>query len=93
MSTRPNPLLGLPFEAALEDLGPEYWDVVEAATFPLTRPRFRHDPLLGDGRGFLYGQPRDRHGQLQDLGTKGSGTTPWSRGGDHQPHPGADRNR
>jgi len=74
MSTRPNPLLGLPFEAALEDLGPEYWDVVEAATFPLTRLRFRH-------------------GQLQDLGTKGSGTTPWSRGGDHQPHPGADRNR
>ncbi len=127
MSARPNPLLGLPFEGGLEALGPEYWDVVEAATFPLTRLRFRNDPLLhqlgldpasvsddnleeaygrfegrtpllalryhghqfgiynpllGDGRGFLYGQLRDRHGQLQDLGTKGSGTTPWSRGGD-----------
>ena len=41
-----------------------------------------YNPRLGDGRGFLYGQVRDRHGQLQDLGTKGSGQTPWSRGGD-----------
>ena len=41
-----------------------------------------YNPLLGDGRGFLYGQLRDIHGDLQDLGTKGSGTTPWSRGGD-----------
>lgn len=122
-----NPLLGLPFEPAVEGLGPDYWDVVEAARFPRTQLRFRNDallrqlgvdpaairdadleaaygrfeartpllalryhgyqfghynPQLGDGRGFLYGQLRDRHGQLQDLGTKGSGTTPWSRGGD-----------
>ena len=41
-----------------------------------------YNPQLGDGRGFLYGQVRDRHGRLQDLGTKGSGQTPWSRGGD-----------
>ncbi len=41
-----------------------------------------YNPQLGDGRGFLYGQVRDCHGQLQDLGTKGSGQTPWSRGGD-----------
>ncbi len=41
-----------------------------------------YNPLLGDGRGFLYGQLRDIDGDLQDLGTKGSGTTPWSRGGD-----------
>ena len=41
-----------------------------------------YNPQLGDGRGFLYGQLRDRRGDLQDLGTKGSGTTPWSRGGD-----------
>ncbi len=122
-----NPLLALPFEPAVEGLGPEYWDVVEAARFPRTQLRFRNDdlfrqlgldpgaiadadveaaygrfeartpllalryhgyqfgtynPQLGDGRGFLYGQLRDRHGRLQDLGTKGSGTTPWSRGGD-----------
>ena len=41
-----------------------------------------YNPFLGDGRGFLYGQVRDIYGDLQDLGTKGSGTTPWSRGGD-----------
>ena len=122
-----NPLLALPFEPWLEGLGSQYWDVVEAASFPSSSLRFRNDELLcqlgldpagvaddhlaaaygrfeertpllalryhgyqfgtynsqlGDGRGFLYGQLRDRHGDLQDLGTKGSGTTPWSRGGD-----------
>lgn len=35
-----------------------------------------YNPFLGDGRGFLYGQLRDRWGDLQDLGTKGSVTTP-----------------
>ncbi len=45
--------------------------------------QFRHyNPHLGDGRGFLYAQLRDTRGRLLDLGTKGSGTTPWSRGGD-----------
>ena len=38
---------------------------------------------LGDGRGFLFAQLRDnRDGRLLDLGTKGSGQTPWSRRGD-----------
>tara|TARA_R110002124_G_scaffold5231_2_gene32708 strand:+ start:2177 stop:3589 length:1413 start_codon:yes stop_codon:yes gene_type:complete len=37
---------------------------------------------LGDGRGFLAAQLRSGDGRLLDLGTKGSGTTPWSRGGD-----------
>ena len=41
-----------------------------------------YNPFLGDGRGFLYGQLRDKEGNPQDLGTKGSGQTPWSRGGD-----------
>ena len=56
--------------------------------------QFRHyNPDLGDGRGFLAAQMRaqatsDRvasdsaQGRLLDLGTKGSGQTPWSRGGD-----------
>ena len=42
----------------------------------------QYNPDLGDGRGFLFAQLRDRSGRLLDLGTKGSGTTPWSRGGD-----------
>lgn len=42
-----------------------------------------YNPELGDGRGFLFGQARDlEDGRLLDFGTKGSGKTPWSRGGD-----------
>jgi serine/tyrosine/threonine adenylyltransferase len=41
-----------------------------------------YNPALGDGRGFLLAQLRDRDGRLLDLGTKGSGQTPYSRGGD-----------
>lgn len=42
-----------------------------------------YNPDLGDGRGFLFAQLRDLvDGRLLDLGTKGSGLTPWSRGGD-----------
>ena len=37
---------------------------------------------LGDGRGFLFAQCRDAGGRLLDLGTKGSGQTPWSRRAD-----------
>ncbi len=37
---------------------------------------------LGDGRGFLFAQLEDDRGRLVDLGTKGSGRTPWSRGAD-----------
>jgi serine/tyrosine/threonine adenylyltransferase len=41
-----------------------------------------YNPDLGDGRGFLFTQCRDDRDRLMDLGTKGSGTTPWSRSGD-----------
>ena len=42
----------------------------------------QYNPELGDGRGFLFAQVRDGEGRLLDLGTKGSGQTPWSRQGD-----------
>jgi uncharacterized protein YdiU (UPF0061 family) len=44
-----------------------------------------YNPDLGDGRGFLAAQMREAAAsppRLLDLGTKGSGTTPWSRSGD-----------
>ena len=41
-----------------------------------------YNPFLGDGRGFLYGQVRGVDGNLYDLGTKGSGRTPYSRTAD-----------
>jgi uncharacterized protein YdiU (UPF0061 family) len=41
-----------------------------------------YNPDIGDGRGFLFAQLRDQRGRLLDLGTKGSGQTPFSRTGD-----------
>ncbi|MBJ6121891.1 protein adenylyltransferase SelO family protein [Sphingomonas mollis] len=41
-----------------------------------------YNPDIGDGRGFTFAQMRDGDGRLMDLGTKGSGQTPWSRFGD-----------
>ena len=41
-----------------------------------------YNPFLGDGRGFLYGQVWGTDGRLYDLGTKGSGQTPYSRNAD-----------
>lgn len=41
-----------------------------------------YNARLGDGRGFLYGQVRGTDGELYDFGTKGSGTTPYSRSAD-----------
>ncbi|PSB29579.1 protein adenylyltransferase SelO [Stenomitos frigidus] len=68
-------------------------DFVEAfGTFQAPRPLLalryhgyqfgEYNAFLGDGRGFLYGQVRGTDGNLYDMGTKGSGTTPYSRGGD-----------
>lgn len=81
------PLLGLNPSEVDDD------DFIEAfGTFQGVRPflalRYHgyqfgeYNSRLGDGRGFLYGQVRGTDGQLYDFGTKGSGTTPYSRGGD-----------
>lgn len=126
-TTTHNPFLSLIYETAIESLGDEYYDIVNAAEFPQHILRWRNDdllttlglipqqvtnehfvrafgkfeqrqpllalryhgyqfgeynPMLGDGRGFLYGQVRGLDHQLYDFGTKGSGKTPYSRGGD-----------
>jgi uncharacterized protein YdiU (UPF0061 family) len=41
-----------------------------------------YNPEIGDGRGFLFAQLRDDRDRLLDLGTKGSGQTPYSRHAD-----------
>ncbi|MBV1877876.1 MAG: YdiU family protein [Pseudomonadales bacterium] len=40
------------------------------------------NPQLGDGRAILMGEVKDQHGQRYDIQLKGSGPTPYSRGGD-----------
>lgn len=40
------------------------------------------NPQLGDGRAHLLGEVKNRHHQWQDIALKGSGCTPFSRGGD-----------
>ncbi|HEY0130618.1 MAG TPA: YdiU family protein [Allosphingosinicella sp.] len=79
----------------LEALGVEEWlrhfGRFEPLPDNLPRPlalryhghQFRvYNPDIGDGRGFLFAQLRDGDGRLLDLGTKGSGRTPYSRFGD-----------
>ncbi len=39
-------------------------------------------PQLGDGRALLLGEVIDQHGRRHDIAFKGSGRTPFSRGGD-----------
>ena len=81
------PLMGL------DPAGVSDGDFIEAfGTFKGVRPflalRYHgyqfgaYNPFLGDGRGFLYGQVRGIDGNLYDLGTKGSGRTPYSRSAD-----------
>ena len=41
-----------------------------------------YNPEIGDGRGFTFAQLRDDRDRLLDLGTKGSGHTPYSRTAD-----------
>jgi uncharacterized protein YdiU (UPF0061 family) len=80
----------------LETLTPEEWTAAFARFEPLqdNQPhplalryhghQFQsYNPDIGDGRGFLYAQLREQDsGRLLDLGTKGSGRTPYSRSGD-----------
>jgi uncharacterized protein YdiU (UPF0061 family) len=82
-------------QVGLGELSPDEWTAHMARFEPLPgnleRPlalRYHghqfdvYNPHLGDGRGFLFAQLEDDGGRMLDLGTKGSGTTPWSRGGD-----------
>lgn len=57
-------------------------NIPEALALRYHGHQFQHyNPDLGDGRGFLYAQFQINN-QWYDLGTKGSGTTPYSRRGD-----------
>jgi uncharacterized protein YdiU (UPF0061 family) len=79
----------------LENLTDEQWTAhfgrFEPLPDNLLRPlalryhghQFRvYNPEIGDGRGFTFAQVRDGASRLLDLGTKGSGRTPYSRTAD-----------
>ncbi len=79
----------------LDDLGDQAWighfgrfePLADNLPEPLALRYHGHqfrvfNPNIGDGRGFLFAQLRDGADRLLDLGTKGSGPTPWSRDGD-----------
>ncbi len=80
--------LGLDPEA-LEDAGAELFsgNAVPEGAHPLAQAYAGHQfggfsPQLGDGRALLLGEVHDRQGARRDIQLKGSGRTPFSRGGD-----------
>ena len=81
--------LGLPAEAlAAPELAAVFaGNRVPDGAEPLAQAYAGHQfggfsPQLGDGRALLLGEVIDRHGRRRDLALKGSGRTPFSRGGD-----------
>ncbi|MDX1998781.1 MAG: YdiU family protein [Thermoanaerobaculia bacterium] len=62
-------------------------NVVPPGADPLAQAYAGHQfggfsPRLGDGRALLLGEVIDRAGRRRDIAMKGSGATPFSRGGD-----------
>ncbi len=82
-------LLGLdPAQAARADFGEYFGGArVPAGADPVAMRYAGHQfgvyvPQLGDGRALLYGEVVGAGGQRWDVHVKGSGRTPFSRGGD-----------
>jgi uncharacterized protein YdiU (UPF0061 family) len=62
-------------------------NLVPAGAIPVAQAYSGHqfggfNPRLGDGRALLLGEAVDTSGRLRDIHLKGSGRTPFSRGGD-----------
>ncbi len=81
--------LGLDAAALQGQAGAELFagNVVPEGAEPLAQAYAGHQfggfsPRLGDGRALLLGEVIDTHGQRRDIALKGSGRTPFSRGGD-----------
>ena len=81
--------LGLAVEVLDSPLGAALFsgnELPEGAT-PIAQAYAGHQfggfsPQLGDGRALLLGEVVDRRGRRRDIAFKGSGRTPFSRGGD-----------
>ena len=81
--------LGLDADALLGEHGAAVFagNAVPDGAEPLAQAYAGHQfggfsPQLGDGRALLLGEVLDRQGRRRDIAFKGSGRTPFSRGGD-----------
>ncbi len=81
--------LGLDETALNGELGAEIFsgNLLPVGATPVAQAYAGHQfggysPRLGDGRALLLGEVIDRNGQRRDIAFKGSGRTPFSRGGD-----------
>lgn len=81
--------LGLNAEVGLSEVGAQIFagNVLPAGATPLAQAYAGHQfggfsSQLGDGRALLLGEVLDRCGRRRDIQLKGSGPTPFSRGGD-----------
>jgi uncharacterized protein YdiU (UPF0061 family) len=81
--------LGLDVAALTDALAAEVFsgNTVPSGAEPLAQAYAGHQfggfsPQLGDGRALLLGEVIDTLGRRRDIGFKGSGRTPYSRGGD-----------
>jgi serine/tyrosine/threonine adenylyltransferase len=81
--------LGVDAEMLRSDIGVAVLagNLVPAGATPVAQAYAGHQfggysPRLGDGRALLLGEVIDVHGQRRDLHLKGSGRTPFARGGD-----------
>ena len=60
---------------------------IPAGADPIAMPYAGHQfghyvAQLGDGRAIMLGETTNQHGEKWEIQLKGSGQTPWSRGGD-----------
>jgi uncharacterized protein YdiU (UPF0061 family) len=81
--------LGLDVPALAGESGAAFFagNTLPAGAEPLAQAYAGHQfggfsPQLGDGRALLVGELIDRQGRRRDIAFKGSGRTPYSRGGD-----------
>src|SRR5947208_3042915 len=81
--------LGLDVAALAGEVGTELFagNKVPEGAEPIAQAYAGHQfggfsPQLGDGRAILLGEVIDRAGRRRDIALKGSGRTPFSRGGD-----------
>lgn len=79
--------LGLPDLSDAEVAGVFSGSLLPADARPVAQVYAGHQfggfsPQLGDGRALLLGEVVDRQGRRRDIHLKGSGPTPFSRGGD-----------